>query len=510
MRSSSSSRSFVGLALVLPLLGAGLAAPARVVAAPVSAAARPAGPAVLVGTEAELRRAWADGDVRSIRLTRDVALRACRTGDPLRESTTPVMLDGGGHVLRQRCFEKRVLRQDGTGLVTLRRLTVTRGGTDGPGGGVFSRGEVRLYDSTVAQNRSEEPGGGVFSMRRVLVVRSSVTGNLANDDGGGVYARRGGVSIQDSTVSSNLVDGSGGAVGSTGDIVIERSHLDGNTTDGDGGAIYADEQGDVTVVDSTVDGSTADGPGGAIFTVDGDVLVVRSTLNGNRADDRGGAISGESDVTIVDSTVARNAAVAHVGGGIFARGELVVVNTTVTNNYAEGEGGGILGARSVRLDHATILDNVAPMAADVGAGDQLIAFGSVVGPANLTPTGEAQATATACRAPRATSLGYNAVVDTSCGLRSRTDLVGLAPPLLSGLAVNGGLRETRMPVAAGPLIDRIPVAECARTRVVLPASPFYGARPGGASRAAAFGAADGRGVHRPQGPRCDIGAVEYP
>ena len=297
-----------------------------------------------VGTEPALRAAWANPRLRSIRLTRDIVLRACRTGDPIRESASPISLDGGGHTIRQSCFEKRLLRQDGTGYVELKNVTLTRGGSDGPGGAVTTRGEIAVIDSKVKQNLAEEPGGGIMSQRRATIIRSVITGNLANDDGGGVYARRGGIQVYDSIVSSNLVDGSGGALGSTGDILVVRSHLDGNTTDGDGGAIYTDEDGDVTVIDSTVSGSDADGPGGAIFTLDGDVTVIGSTLSGNRADDRGGAISGEATVTVLNSTISRNLAVAHVGGGIWSRGDMYVGNSTVSDNYAEGKGGGLLAA----------------------------------------------------------------------------------------------------------------------------------------------------------------------
>ena len=227
-------------------------------------------------TEAELREAWADPMRTSIELGGDIFLRQCKTGDPIRESARPMTLDGNGHTIRQTCFEKRVLRQDGTGYLLIKDVTLTRGGSDGPGAAVTTRGEIEVVGSKVQQNLAEEPGGGIFSMRRATIRDSIITNNLANDDGGGVYARRGGVQVFDSTVSNNLVDGSGGAIGSTGDILLVRSHSDGNTTDGDGGALYADEDGDVTVVDSTVDGSDADGPGGAIWTLDGHVRSVLS------------------------------------------------------------------------------------------------------------------------------------------------------------------------------------------------------------------------------------------
>lgn len=468
----------------------------------------PDGPATEVGTEAELRAAWADPTETSIRLTDDVFLRQCRTGDPIRESARPMLLDGGGHAIRQTCFEKRVLRQDGTGYLLIKDVTLTRGGSDGPGAALTSRGEVEITGSKVQQNLSEEPGGGVFSMRRITVRDSVITNNLANDDGGGLYARRGGVQVFDSVVSNNLVDGSGGAIGSTGDILLVRSNSDGNTTDGDGGALYADEDGDVTVVDSTVDGSDADGPGGAIWTLDGDVTVVGSTLNGNRADDRGGAIGGEADVVVINSTVARNFASAHVGGGIFARGNLYVANSTVSNNYAEGEGGGVLGGGVVRLDHATILDNVSSVAANVGAGERLESFASIIGPAKTDVSNELQPTERNCnRDDGAMSFGYNFVFDVSCGLTAPTDVVGQGDPMLGPLGDNGGFGETRLPEAGSPVLDRVSPDDCE----LLPFEDFIKEGDqhleGLVDRPALMGM-DQRGVKRPQGTNCDVGAVE--
>ena len=465
------------------------------------------GDAIAVGTELELRAAWANPRMRSILLTGDIVLRACRIGDPIRESAGPIVLDGAGHTMRQSCFEKRLLRQDGTGFVELHNVTLTRGGSDGPGGAVTTRGEIAVYDSKIAQNLAEEPGGGIMSQRRATIVRSVITGNLANDDGGGVYARRGGIQVYDSIVSGNLVDGSGGGLGSTGDILVVRTHMDGNTTDGDGGAIYTDEDGDVTVIDSTVSGSTADGPGGAIFTLDGDVTVVGSTLSGNRADDRGGAISGEAAVTILNSTISRNIAVAHVGGGVWSRGDMYVGNSTVSNNYAEAKGGGLHAAGVLTLVQSTVSDNIASVAANVGVGERLDAFGSVIGPAKVDGNGgQAQPTEISCDAPRATSFGFNVVTDASCRLGSPTDVIGL-PSVLEPLRGYGGSGETRLLRVDSPGVDRIPAASCGQ-------APLPEALEGEQHLAGlvpdlrALLGADQRGVPRPQGPGCDAGAVE--
>ncbi len=461
-----------------------------------------------VDTESELRAAWADPLQTEIELTDDIFMRACQSGGPIRESQRPMTLDGNGHTIRQTCFEKRLLRQDGTGFLLITDVTLTRGGNDGPGAAVTTRGEIVLRDSKVMENLSEEPGGGIFSQRRATIIRSVITGNLANDDGGGVYARRGGIQVFDSVISNNLVDGSGGALGSTGDILVVRSHIDGNTTDGDGGAIYTDEDGDVTVIDSTVDGNTADGPGGAIFTLEGDVTIVNSTVNGNRADDRGGAISGEADVTVIESTIARNAAFAHVGGGIWARSDVFVTNSTISHNYAEGQGGGILAAGVVGLVNSTVADNVAPVAANVGAGSRLKAFGSVIGPPDPEPVGgQIQPIGPNCRVSHPESFGYNFVSDASCGLDGLGDVIGMDPMLAPHLADNGGRGETRAPQPGSPVLDWIPAGACGFV-------PF-GYSLEGEQHLEQFGidplapvSTDQRGVSRPQGSGCDVGAVE--
>ena len=80
-------------------------------------------------------------------------------------------------------------------------------------------------------------------------------------------------------------------------------------------------------------------------------------------------------------------------------------------------------------------------------------------------------------------------------------------PCLGRLDENGGFGETRMPLAGSLLLDRIPVAQCAFV-------PF-GESLEGEQHLAEFGidvfaavTADQRGMARPRGPRCDVGAVE--
>ena len=114
----------------LPSLG--LLVPVLLASFPISASASESGDAAVVDSESEFRNAWANPRRTAIELADDIFLRHCKTGEPIRESARPMVLDGNGHTIRQVCFEKRVLRQDGTGYVLLKNVALTRGGSDGP------------------------------------------------------------------------------------------------------------------------------------------------------------------------------------------------------------------------------------------------------------------------------------------------------------------------------------------------------------------------------------------
>jgi hypothetical protein len=86
------------------------------------------------------------------------------------------------------------------------------------------------------------------------------------------------------------------------------------------------------------------------------------------------------------------------------------------------------------------------------------------------------------------SLGHNLTDDTSCGLTEPSDLV-VADAMLGPLQDNGGPTETH---------DLLPGG------TTTPGSPAIDAGDN-----AACPTTDQRGVVRPQGAACDIGAVEY-
>ena len=79
--------------------------------------------------------------------------------------------------------------------------------------------------------------------------------------------------------------------------------------------------------------------------------------------------------------------------------------------------------------------------------------------------------------------------------------------MLDALSRNGGLGETRHPMPGSPVVDRIPPTDCnfAPFGDVLEGEQHL---EGLIADRLALCRMDQRGVSRPQGPACDIGAVE--
>jgi hypothetical protein len=260
-----------------------------------------------------------------------------------------------------------------------------------------------------------------------------------------------------------------------GAFTLRNVTITGGTTVVSGAGVYA--QSDLTVESSVITNNHADEFGGGLVTAG--VLVVRaSSIVGNGSGKGGGGVAGALDITITDSDVSEN-----FGGGITtlpdASAHITVINSTVHHNTRTGLGGGIFSGGDATLVYVTLTDNAAAESASAIDALRLFSFGSVITNANFT--GQANCLA----GPASVSLGYNFSDDPSCKLTAPTDRQDAGDPHLEPLAANGGPTMTRLPQPGSPLLDAIPAEACA-----------------------AGVTTDQRGVTRPQGGKCDIGAVE--
>jgi hypothetical protein len=243
-------------------------------------------------------------------------------------------------------------------------------------------------------------------------------------------------------------------------------------------------------------GNTVPGGGGGLAHLGVTATVTDSTVHGNSAASGGGIFQAAGLLRVTGSTIAGNQATAGSGGGLFLSLPeepeefeeapfAQLLNSTISGNTAAGSGGGVMAVGvSLALDHVTITDNTASFGGGVDGAEALsfTARGTIIG-GNTDTAGQASD----CVGDFFSSEGHN--------LLGPPDPSGLACPAAPG---RGDLAA--MTPGLGPLADN---GGPTRTHALLSGSP---AIDGG--DATACPATDQRGVIRPIGAACDIGAFE--
>ena len=294
-------------------------------------------------------------------------------------------------------------------------------------------------------------------MNNLSIQNGKVTGN-----GAAISNNGGTLTVTNSIISDSNATADGGGIynGFPGVLTINESVFNNNVA-ARGGGIMCDGLGTLTVMNSTFSSNHAPsgfGDGGAIYTTC-NATIANSTFSTNTSANTGGAITADNDtnpVVITNSTFYSNS--APTGGGIANFGRLNLSNSTLSNNNASNGGalrnglGGVLSLRNSILANST------------GGVDCI--------KVNTTPAVE----------------NINNLIETtgagaeSCG----TSLLS-SDPMLNSITNNGGSTQTMALRANSPAINAGDDATC----VAAPVNNL-----------------DQRGVTRPQGSHCDIGAYE--
>jgi hypothetical protein len=320
---------------------------------------------------------------------------------------------------------------------------------------------------------------------RDVTLRNGTTQTAGSFDGvlqgGGGINNGGTLTLVDSVVSGNTAMLDGGGIFNGHTLFIVRSKILGNTSAGGGGGITNESYFEVTALsiqDTTIAQNVATTrDGGGIFNFGGAIAIAGSTISGNQAAGLGGGIeniNNSAAIQIVNSTISGNSS-GSAGGGIEQHsGTLTLNNVTIANNTSatdqRGEGGGIAMALPVTMSNTVIAGN---HDANGGAPD---CSGTIASAGyNLIQT---------------TTNLFRGFLVTTCNITGDTtgNIIGQSP-LLGSLKDNGGFTFTHAPGAGSPLLDA-------------------GRPAGSGSDGNACRALDQRGLPRPFGARCDIGAVE--
>ena len=427
----------------------------------------------------------------------------------------------------------------GTVAVTITNLTIQNGSAStslflgGLGGGIYvnENASLLLDTVTVKDNSAEAAGGGIANNGTLLVQNSAITGNTG-PEGGGIYST-GPVTLTSVLISQNEADDIGGGISTLGSLVtlvISGSTIVENTALADGGGIAVIDAPDVQIVQTAVQTNTVSdtGRGGGLYNSDSNVIIDGSTFSGNEAGagaaifnekqndldndthllvtgstirdnaaigslsaDGGGGIYNINVMTLTQSLVAGNRTTQNdvIGAGVFnaPEGRFAIENSTIAGNQAT-RGSGIFNTGQMTLTSVTLYGNVGidPGVSVYMTPTLAIGLGETITPTLVainTAVADAVGASNCSGATAWTSLGYNVASDTSCGLTGPEDRQGIAVRL-QPLADNGGPTQTSAPALNSPLIDS------------------------GSPDSADCPAVDQRGVARPVGDRCDVGAYE--
>jgi predicted outer membrane repeat protein len=342
-------------------------------------------------------------------------------------------------------------------------------------------GKLTLENVTL-RNGSSSDGGAIYATGILNLKNVSFLGNTASNFGGAIYAQDSlninSVNITDSQFEKNTA-GNGGAIYLNHDATLKDLTITQNTASKDGGGIF-NAGSTVTLETSTLTGNISRGDGGAIYNQSGSFSLTSSSLTDNHADlGNGGGIGlGGGTTTITSSTLDANTAGngGAIGRSRFAQGTLVMTNSTVSGNSATNAGGGLNIFNANIASSTMALNQAAPT-----QGGSLNVAGSITvknsifsaltgGDCNLGANGLGSII----------TAGGNISSDATCSLGANDKASTIAK--LEPLANNGGLTRTHLISATSSALELIDANLCPSV--------------------------DQRGVARPQGSKCDAGAVE--
>jgi hypothetical protein len=259
----------------------------------------------------------------------------------------------------------------------------------------------------------------------------------------------------------------GGGITNNGNLTLNVSAVSDNTTTNNtyGGGIY--NAGILTVNNSTIKGNIGDYQGGGIYN-SGALILTNSTVSNNSLTyytGEGGGIKNGGTLLLSNSTVSSNTALGGRGGGISNDGDATINNSTITgNNTAEGGGISNLYGVSLVLRNSIVAGNTAVNGPDCYDNSD---YGGLI-----------------------SSMGYNLVGNTTlCPFTASIGDLTNVDPNLDPLQNNGGPTFTHALLPSSPAIDTGNPAGCKDQNDNLLTT-------------------DQRGVARPQGARCDMGAFE--
>ena len=422
--------------------------------------------------------------------------------------------------------------------------------TAGANGGALHQdtaGSCYILDSTISGNLATTDGGALDIDNVTSATLSGcdmVLNEVTNGNGGGIAVNQGSLQLSDCQLLLNKTyGGHGGGIHTAGNCALwlkDGTMLSTNTAYGAGGGIFS-SSGSLQIEDSQLAYNTANGNyngagGGGIAQINPvgtwPLIMRNSTLNGNSAlTSLAGGLYTTANAEITDSTFHANESAGNGAGMFYAAESLLMYRCTFSDNVTGGEGGGLYlpnissfaiqleqctfrhnqaettgggieSGRTTYLWACTLTENVAGMdinSSGDGGGIHVTSFGYLQARGSILARNHDYAGAGTqhndCKSEGGSSGSYTLLgVGGGCpniNNGENGNIVGseFSPvnPRLSGLGDYGGPTKTCLP---------------------LPGSPARNANIDCLGRGSVVLTSDQRGMARPCGGACDMGAVE--
>ena len=338
--------------------------------------------------------------------------------------------------------------------MTITNASFTMVTTTGKGGAIANAGTLTVNDAefTYTQdNAGSDLGGAIWNAASgtLTMTDCSWLNSNAGEKGGALYTEGAATIVGASMRHCDADNGGAIYVGATGALTVTASWMQDNTARTNAGGAICSE-GSLTVRDSTFMNNASSMDGGAILVEYGSVADIRrSTVAYNSTSGCGGGIAVAGTLVLENSTLHANNA-GFCGAGLSVSGaahSAAVIHTTISSS-----GGGATDGKGLCSYAPTYLAN-SIVAHSIGGTD--------------------------CVAPPEwgnTTNGHNLVADGSCWGTSGN------PLLLDLREYYGGDIPTQALTEGSPAVDAGDPDDCPAT--------------------------DQRGVARPQGAGCDLGAYE--
>ncbi len=321
-----------------------------------------------------------------------------------------------------------------------------------------------IASSQIEQNTAANFGGGLYQANGGLpyLIRSGHAHTLKTAPNGGSLTNDNSTLLlaDTTTLTNNIASNGGGLYNFNGQATLHNARLQNNQA-AYGGGIY-NQNGTLALMDVTLEKNSATSGGGGLYN-NGPAELNRVTLTQNTSGD-GGAIFNTIAATAALTNATLSANQANFGGGVFNNGTLSLINVTVAKNAALGGGGGVLHDSGSATHLALVNTLFAANTATAANSDQCLLY----------------------EAPE--TLLFSLWSGSSCGASTAN---GNQPNTIAALAPLG-FTATGLPT------------ELTMTHAPLSGSPAEDAGTCGNGAPAT----DQRGVARPYGSACDIGAVE--